>query len=123
MKERIIVVPHSCQLSKTLAYHGVSLFNIRFLTPIELANLVRSRQAININKEYINRNEELSYYVKALKGNDYFKSSKILDINKIKSSIDSIRELIVYYEEVNLKKSLSKAIFTTKNRALLEVYI
>ena len=122
MKERIIVVPSSNSLALTLASHGKSLFNTRIFTPVELANEILMRLAIDIDKSFISRNEELGYYVKAIKDNTYFKSQKLLDINKVKQAITIARELIVYDEENTLRNNLSLGIFKEKNRALFDVY-
>lgn len=122
MKEKIIVVPNSNTLALTLAYHGVSLFNTRIFTPIELANEMLMRQAIDIDKSFISKNEELGYFVKAIKDNTYFKSQKLLDINKVKQAINSARELIVVDEEKSLEDTLKLGIFKEKNSALFDVY-
>ena len=122
MKERIIVVPGSLDLAKTLAYHGKTVFNTRFFTPVEFAQESLMRSGKLSKKEFVSRNEELSYYPKIVKAIDYFKTCKLSDLMKINSTMNTIRELVTDDEEKQIKERLSKGQFKDKNKALCTVY-
>lgn len=122
MKERIIVVPSSIDLAKTLAYHNKALFNTRIFTPVELAQESLMRSGSLSDKEFISRNEELAYYLKIIGSISYFKTSKLSDLRSINSTINTIRSLIKNDEEKQIKDKLSKGVFKQKNDALYEIY-
>ena len=58
MKERIIIVPSSMDLAKTLAYHHKDVFNTRIMTTIELAQESLMRSGHLSKKEFLSRKEE-----------------------------------------------------------------
>ena len=122
MKERIIVVPYSLDLARTLASHGKALFNTRILTPVELAQEALMRTGRLSRKEFISRNEELAYYFEPVKTTDYFKTNKLSDLKRINSTINTIRELAVSDEEKEISDRLSKGRFIEKNKALSDIY-
>ena len=108
MKERIIVVPNSLDLAKTLAYHDKALFNTRILTPVEFAQESLMRSGNLSKKEFVSRNEELAFYPEIIKSIEYFKTSKLSDLKKINSTINTIRELVIADESRQVKENLSK---------------
>ena len=122
MKERIIVVPNSVDLAKTLAYHGKALFNTRVFTPVELAQESLMRSGKLSRKEFLSRNEELAFYPEIVESTEYFKTGKLSDLKKINSTINTIRELVIADENKEVKEKLSKGQFRDKNSALIKVY-
>ena len=122
MKERIIVVPNSLDLAKTLAYHGGSLFNTRILTPVEFAQESLMRSGNLSKKDFISRNEELAFYPEIIESIEYFKTGKLSDLKKINSTINTARELVIADESKEIKERLSKGQFSDKNNALTNVY-
>ena len=75
MNEKILIIPNSNKLSLSLAYHNKILFNARIFTPVELAREVLLRSGKICNKEFISRNDELSYYKELIDSVSYFKTS------------------------------------------------
>ena len=123
MKERIIVVPVSLDLAKTLAYHGKALFNTRILTPAELAQESLMRSGNLSKKEFISRSEELVHYFDVVKADSaYFRTGRLSDLKNIHSTINTIRQLVAGDERKEIFDKLSKGEFKDKNRALCTVY-
>ena len=122
MIERIIVVPNTNKLNITLAYHNKNIFNTRILTPFQLAKEILMRNGLITQKEIISNKDELIYYKEIISNVSYFKTSKLADIKKINSTINTIRKLINNDEDARIKEKLSKGIFVEKNQALYDVY-
>ncbi len=122
MKERIIVVPGSLDLARTLAYHGKALFNVRIFTPVELAEEALMRSGNLSKREFVSRKEELTYYPKIVDSVPYFKTKKLSDLKKTNSTVNTIRELIADDEFVQFREKLSRGQFKEKNDALIDVY-
>ena len=122
MKERILVVPNSNKLSLSLAYQDKYLFNTRVFTSVELAREALLRSGKVCNKEFISRNDELSYYKELIDSVSYFKTSKLADIKNVNQTINTIRKLVVKDETTEIKNNLSKGPFKEKNDALYEIY-
>ena len=122
MQEKILVIPSKNGLSSSLAYKGKALFNVRIITPIELARLSLLRCGKICKKEFISKDEELVYYKSIIEEVTYFKTTKLADIKNINNTINTIRQLIVEDELNNLKDKLYKGSFIDKNKAIYEVY-
>ena len=122
MLERIIVLPQSTSLSKTLAYHNKSIFNTRFFTPVELAKESLMRSGKVCDKAIISSSEELAYYFEPISKTEYFKTNKLSDLKSVNSTINTIRKLVIEDEDNKLKEILSKGIFKEKNEGLFNVY-
>ena len=122
MQEKILVTPSKNGLSSSLAYKGKALFNVRIITPIELARLSLLRCGKICKKEFISKDEELVYYKSIIEEVTYFKTTKLADIKNINNTINTIRQLIVEDELNNLKDKLYKGSFIDKNKAIYEVY-
>ena len=122
MKERIIVVPYSLDLAKTLAFHDKALFHTRVFTPVELAQEALMRAGKLSQKEFVSRNEELACYIDIVEHTDYFKTKKLSDLKRINSTINTIRELVIEDEAKEIKERLFKGRFINKNNALNEIY-
>lgn len=122
MEEKIIITPNQNKLAISLAYHNISSFNTRIFTPVELARETLLRSGKICDKEFVSRNDELSYYKEIIESVNYFKTSKLADIKSVNQTINTIRKLVVKDEAKELKENLSKGIFEEKNKALYEVY-
>ena len=122
MKERIIVVPSSTDLAKTLAYHGKMLFNTRIFTPVELAQESLMRSGNLSDKFFISRNEELAYYFDIVGSVPYFKTKKLSDLKQVNSTINTIRQLVTHDEAKEIEEKLAIGRFKEKNDALFESY-
>ena len=122
MEERILIVPNQSKLSLSLAYQNKNLFNTRIFTPVELAREAMLRSGKICNKEFISRNDELSYYKELIDSVSYFKTSKLADIKSVNQTINTIRKLVVKDEATEIKNNLSKGPFKEKNDALYEIY-
>ncbi|MBQ6559219.1 MAG: PD-(D/E)XK nuclease family protein [Erysipelotrichaceae bacterium] len=122
MKERIIVVPSSLDLAKTLAYHHKTLFNTRIMTPVELAQESLMRSGHLSKKEFVSRTEEPAYYYKIIKSIPYFRTSKLSDIRKINATINTIRQLVAKEERQEIITKFGNGYFKEKNLALCDVY-
>ena len=120
--EKILVIPNSSKLSLSLAYQNKNLFNTRIFTPVELAREALLRSGKICDKEFISRNDELSYYKEIIESISYFKTSKLADIKSIGQTINTIRKLVVDNEEKEIKANLAKGKFKEKNDALYEIY-
>ena len=120
--EQIIVVPRTSKLSLSLAYQNKSLFNTRIFTPIELAREALLRSGKVCNKEFVSRESELSYFKALIDSVDYFKTSKLADINSVNQTINTIRKLVVSDEAKEIQDRLSKGPFKNKNDALYKIY-
>ena len=122
MEERILILPNQSKLSLSLAYQNKNLFNTRIFTPVELAREALLRSGKICNKEFISRNDELSYYKELIDSVSYFKTSKLADIKSVNQTINTIRKLVVKDEAIEIKNNLSKGPFKEKNDALYEIY-
>lgn len=122
MKEEILIIPNSNKLSLSLAYQNKNLFNTRIFTPVELAREALLRSGKICNKEFISRNDELSYYKELIDSVSYFKTSKLADIKSVNQTINTIRKLVITNENKELKANLLKGKFKEKNDALYEIY-
>lgn len=121
MKETIILIPQSSKLSISLAYHNSSLFNTRFFTPVELSKEALLRSGKVCDKSFVSKNEELSYFKKAVENVSYFTNRKLSDIKNISNTITTIRNISEDDSLDAIKEILDKGIFKEKNEALYEV--
>lgn len=122
MEERILILPNQSKLSLSLAYQNKNLFNTRIFTPTELAREALLRSGKICNKEFISKNDELSYYKELIDSVSYFKTSKLADIKSVNQTINTIRKLVITDEDAELKTNLAKGKFKEKNNALYEIY-
>ena len=122
MKERIIIVPSSLDLAKTLAYHHKGVFNTRIMTPVELAEESLMRSGHLLEKDFLSGKEELAYYYEIIKTVPYFRTGKLSDIKSVNSTVNTIRRLVTGDEKQGILSRLSKGYFKEKNQALCDVY-
>ncbi len=122
MQEKILVIPSKNGLFTSLAYQGKNLFNVRIVTPIDLARLSLLRSGKVCKRQFISRSEELVYYKDIIEEINYFKTSKLADIENINNTINTIRKLLVDNETINLKDKLYKSSFIDKNKSIYEIY-
>lgn len=125
MREKIILAPgvNAHELVRSMASHGVNCFNIRVMGAVELARYALMRSGITIDQEYIDSKGAQAIMSEAVKGEPYFATANLSDIEQIESAIRRIRSLIPNQDETTIfEKIMSKGIFSEKNYALINIY-
>ena len=125
MKETIILAPgvNGTELLKSLAKHGKNCINLRICNGGELARMALMRSGIAIAEDFADYGKETLFIAEAVQGEEYFENVSYSDIQKIATSIRTIRNLVADGDECQqIEEILKKGDFVKKNAALISIY-
>ena len=123
MQGKIIVANavNSSELRRSMAMQGVKSLNLRIMNPLELAELLYTKNGIFVKNNILTVREENTIYAKAALSVDYFKTANYSDVKNLAKAIRTIRSLVVESDSVNTLKKILDDDFKTKNDAIFEV--
>lgn len=106
---------------RSLASFGKALFNVRYMSTLELARYLLQLSGITIDKRFVSNDDLAAIMYKDIKKINYFKNFSYSDILNLVNSVNDLRRYIVSDEPKEIKKlPLDK--FVNKNKAILEYY-
>ena len=124
MKTKIVLANNISESEKlkSLAGFNESCFDVRFMSPLELAEYLLQLSGIDYQRTFIKNDLLSAMMYQVVRKQSYFSKFSYNDILGLVETIQDVRYYILDNEEENFLNNLPKDQFQDKNNAIKEVY-